>query len=846
MLRGPRRGLTGIVIVVAVCGPALRDARADPAPQAGYLGLRLADALGRLQSQGLAVIFSTDLVRPEMIVGSEPRSPSPPGPIDDLLQDLLTPHGLQARRGPGGIWMVVEGPRQGSIEGQVRRAGTRAPLADVKLHVGAAGTRALSDAQGRFVIRGLPYGIHTIAAEAPGFASGTVEGIKVTAGGTTRIVLELGPRHAAVEQVEVSAAGSPSPAPAAVPDFQLNGAQIEASPEVVRDVMMAVGRLPGIAAGEAAGELTIRGGADDEVLILLDGLELYDPFHVREQGGFTGIIDPRAVGGVSFIGGAFPAEYGGRMSGVIDVHSATPEQGPRYSAGIGSDGFAVSSRGGFRDTGHWLVSARRGDFSRIVDGLGIEPSYEPAYYDVFMKVDYRLSPSTRVQLNALRASDVVSGEDGEPIRTESQPGTFRSYQTSDYIWLGLDTTWTPRLLTQTLLSHGRLAYERDGSSPYVIRVSDDRQTGILGLKQTWFFESGRHQWKWGGDFKRLEASYEYRASMPGGLTRDITQDPGGQDLGIYVADLITVTPALTIQPGLRWDRQAYAETDESAWSPRINLAWRVTPRMALRAGWGYFSQPEKIHELQVQDGITDFAGTQRSQHLLVGVEQQLPAGMLLRADVYAKRMSDLRPRYENLYDSFGFFPEADFDRVRIEPDRARAHGIELGLSRRGSGMLSWSAAWTLATVADRVDARWVPRAWDQRHTLEFSLGVRPAPGWGIEVAGLYHSGRPTTPLTATQQTDPNGTITFVPVAGERNSERLPDYQRLDLRVSRDFRLADSLLRTFLGVSNALGRDNVCCVDNFSFKPLPGGSVAVDRDDRSGLPRLLSFGVEWEF
>jgi hypothetical protein len=221
---------------------------------------------------------------------------------------------------------------------------------------------------------------------------------------------------------------------------------------------------------------------------------------------------------------------------------------------------------------------------------------------------------------------------------------------------------------------------------------------------------------------------------------------------------------------------------------------------------------------------------------------------------------DVSPRFENLFDPFGFFPEAAHDRVRIAPDLARADGLELvvrgvprvqagGTEPRGRAWpTSWQAAYSLARVDDRVDGHWIPRAWDQRHAVNASVAWTPGPGWDLTIAGIAHAGRPTTPVSATAIASPDGdgSWTITPIFGPRNSERLPAYARADLRISRAIAIRGSHLRGTLTVMDLFNRGTSCCVTDVGFLPNADGTVTVMRHLREGLPRLITFGLDWRF
>jgi hypothetical protein len=204
-----------------------------------------------------------------------------------------------------------------------------------------------------------------------------------------------------------------------------------------------------------------------------------------------------------------------------------------------------------------------------------------------------------------------------------------------------------------------------------------------------------------------------------------------------------------------------------------------------------------------------------------------------------------RPRYWTLENDVELFPERVFARRRVEPDRMEARGLEL-FARTRPGKVTGSAGYTLARVRDRIDGVWVADPVDQRHALYLDVGVRPTPAWRLAAAWQYHSGWPVTEQRAT----------VVPLGGQRfdvdrsfgplNAERLPGYRRVDLRVTRDFRVGRGQLSIFADVFNALNHDNVRGY-NWGVNILDQtGRFQMIRYPIELLPRLPSVGASYQF
>ena len=209
-------------------------------------------------------------------------------------------------------------------------------------------------------------------------------------------------------------------------------------------------------------------------------------------------------------------------------------------------------------------------------------------------------------------------------------------------------------------------------------------------------------------------------------------------------------------------------------------------------------------------------------------------------------MSHLRPRYENQFNPNELLPETAPDRVTIAPRRAVSRGIELFFESDAAKRFDWWAGYTLSSSDDQFGRRSVPRSWDQTHSFSFGLGYRFEPGWEIDLSGIYHSGWPTTGVQARAVTDPNGIVTIEPELAARNGERFSPYHRLDLKLLRKVNVRRSALTIFLEVLNLYDRDNVCCVDEFSFTASAGGDVSVERREGFWLGRVPPMGIVWEF
>ncbi|HSE41475.1 MAG TPA: TonB-dependent receptor, partial [Acidobacteriota bacterium] len=770
-------------------------------------------------------------------------------------QAYLAPFGLKAEAGPGAIWMVVKdntknNKEKSTISGAVYDESSKKPLVGVKIKIAQQKLEALTSNHGRFVIP-IEAGIYTLEAHLPGFAVKQLNGIVVAAERKTTVVIELTSVPVQLEELVVTPGQFTLLENHPEPREFLTRQDIAELPHLSDDVFRAIGRLPGTTGGDFSAAFNVRGGELDEIQVVLDGLELYEPFHLKDFQNLFSMIDSEAIDGIDFMTGSFPAEYGGRMSGVLDMTSTTPSEGLRTSFSVSLINARVMSEGSFRSNrGQWLASARRGYLDFVLPLVDPDSSISPIYYDLFGKVQYQLGEKNLISGNFLGLFDRIHsiGDDNdERVRADYK---------NLYTWMNLKTAWSDKLNSESVFSTGWISKDREGGfveNFTSASVRDDRSFFFLGAKQDWTYDLNRRNfWKFGFDFKYLSANYQYNSfsrtatgfNQVETIRKSASLRPIGNEYSAYFADRILLLEPLAVEFGIRWDRQDYIPDDQ--FSPRFNAVYNIGRHTAIRVGWGQIYQPQRITEIQVEDGMNQFFPAQESEHRLIGIEQSFWQDFHLRLEGYQKIFKSVQPRFENLFDPIELFPEAEPDRIQILPERSEAKGIEMILRKDGDDRLSWWVGYVFSYAEDRIDDSWVPRSWDQRHALTFSINYRLGERWNANLAGLYHSGWPTTSLTAEAIRLPNGNILIQPIVGERNADRFPSFQRLDVRVGRTWNLRQGDLQLFMEVTNLLDRKNVCCVDSFDYILQADGSVQVERDLDYWLPRIPSFGLLWEF
>lgn len=626
--------------------------------------------------------------------------------------------------------------------------------------------------------------------------------------------------------------------------------QLKSLPRLGDETLRALQRLPGTATNGFSSLGSVRGGEPNETAIVLDGLRLYEPFHLKDFLSPVSVLDSRIVEGIEFYSGGFPVFYGDRMSAIVDASSVRPALSSYYELGLSLFHASALAAFDFADSrGHAMISARRsnvGDLAHYAENdFG-----EPHYSDAFARADYEFAEDLRGSFDVLLSRDSIRA-----VRSSGAQVSTNEYRNA-YVWGTLDRAWSERAASRLIASYTDLLNERDGEVNEPGRregtTHDERSFHIVGLRLENDLATGAFAHRFGAEVRRLWGTYNYTSALsteadfpfpgspPTESARAATPRPDGFETSAYWDVRTNLGERWTLQGGIRMDSQTYDGSDDGEqWSPRVSVLYEAGPGTHLRASWGRFFQSQAINELQVEDGIDEFHGAQYADHAIVSFEHSFGGGLDLRLEAFHKNYRRVSPRFENLFDPLSLFPEAEFDRVMIDAERSEAQGIEVMLRLRPHGAWSGWLGYTWSQVRDRVDGRDVPRSWDQPHAV--SLGVVWASGpWTVTLADSYHTGWPTTPL---ELIDVNGVPELV--TERRNTDRFDYFNTLDFRVTRTFALPRGALDVFVEVDNAIDRENPCCSE-YEFGQADDGTTTVTQHVDSWLPLVPSAGVLWRF
>jgi len=589
----------------------------------------------------------------------------------------------------------------------------------------------------------------------------------------------------------------------------------------------------------------------------LDGLELDEPFHLKDLDAALSIIDVSSIAGVDLITGGFPAEYGNRLTGVFNMHSVEPVAGrTRQAASLSIMNARYTIEGGDRDGRHgWYASVRRGYLDLALKLASYEDSLSPGYGDVFAKYFVNTRRLGRFGIHTLVSGDHLNYFDGPRNHLLS------SYA-NRYVW----GTWTssagPKLRQSTVLTWGDLEWRRNGdirqqNGRQTLSLADRRDYSVARLREDWQAEwTPRLLTKAGIAASSGSASYDYfswqlHTTPQNGAfvetwdTISVAASPNGSTIGGYVSQRVRLAAPLTMEVGVRYDDGSYVQGSARV-DPRVSMAWEATPTTSVRAAWGRYSEFQPLYGLHPGDLDMTFDRAERAEHRTLGVEQRLAGYVSARVELYERRISDPRPRFVNLSNTLDVFAELSDDRARVDATSAIARGVETIVQRSGVGRTDWSVTYALASIRDRFGALDAPRSTDQRHTFTADWAFHPVSNkWRVSTAWTLRSGFPITPQTYALDslgTAPNKTYYTTLTYGALNAATLPGYQRVDVRFTRYCDTSRGQVALYADVFNLLGRENPRAYDyDLYFNPFRS-VVGYD----TYLPRFPSIGLSWSF
>ena len=629
---------------------------------------------------------------------------------------------------------------------------------------------------------------------------------------------------------------------------------IKATPKEIKQVPTVGGEadiaqylqvLPGVVfTGSQGGQLYIRGGSPIQNKVLLDGMVVYNPFHSI---GLFSVFDTDIIKNADIYTGGFGAEYGGRISSIMDIKTKDGNK-KRITGRVATNTFGSkaiiegpigkSSEDGsgtsfvFTAKNSYLEQSSK-LFYNYIDTAGLPYNFA----DFYGKTSFNSNNGSKLNVFGFNFNDKVSYKSVSDLNWKSYGG-------------GSNFVVIPG--SSPVLIEGNFAY-----SKYDIqmteKVGQTRNSAIngfnMGFNFTYFL--GDNELKYGIETEGFMTDFYFRNAV----NQLIQQKQNTTQLGAYMKYKY-VKGKLIIEPSFR--AQYYASLPEFSPEPRLAAKLNLSDRVRLKLSGGLYSQnflsansDRDVVSLfsgflsgpdDLQRKFTDQQGNvyevssrlQKANHAIAGVEWDITKNLNLNVEVYNKNFTQLANLNRNkLYeDNADNSDKPDLIKKDFIIESGQAYGIDFALKYEYKKFYFWGT-YSLAKV-DRWDGTisYYP-IFDRRHNANLMTSYVFGKGldWEFNARWNYGSGFPFTPNQGFFQpvdfsstgVNTNYATSNVPVTGSPglqfgnyNSSRLSSFHRLDITLKRRFELSShSTLETVLSITNAYDRQNIFYINRYT-------------------------------
>ncbi|MEM1247458.1 MAG: TonB-dependent receptor [Acidobacteriota bacterium] len=605
------------------------------------------------------------------------------------------------------------------------------------------------------------------------------------------------------------------------PQQELNFLDIVATAGTRADPMYATQVLPGVVKLDDGSGLFVRGGDASEVATFLDRALLDHPYrNETPTGGFFGTVDAFSLQGLSLSSAGFPARYGNALSAVLDLTTREPSSLRQLSLGLGLAAASFSLEAPLGEQASVRVAGNHRDLRPMVEvnSTDLDLVDPPSGTDLAVRGTLSTSERSDFAVNAFEqraelGSEVEEGNFAGLLATRDDNRVINASWRRSFG--GVTDLSLPTFLEVTLthsdhesqVAAGVLDIDL-GDRSRRARIDLDVPIPSATLRTGLVFESVRHDS--GGTLPEVGGDFG------GDQGRRLwSLDAESRRNGAYFEVERSFGTRVGINLGARYDE--WRLLDQDAVAPRASLSVRTGKESHLRFAWGaYHQSPENEYwTLGVESGGLRLA---RAEHRVVSWQIFTPSDPLhLRIEAYQKLYEDLPlaalREGEARLTSDGDGIAEGFDLyLGFGGGALNQAALGNGLTEGWRGSLSYTYL-----EAERLYTPW--QDWSRfplqterfapdfaiPHTLQLLLH-KPLP-WDVDgsVSARWAVGRPFTPVIGAV---PFGDSLF-PVFGPVNSDRVPDFARVDLALSRPFALGgSSSALVFVGVDDVFDRRNV--------------------------------------
>ena len=626
----------------------------------------------------------------------------------------------------------------------------------------------------------------------------------------------------------------------------LNMRQLKNVPQLGEaDLFRTLQSLPGVLTeSEFSTGLVIRGGNSDQNLILLDGITVYNPSHV---GGLFSNFIVDAIKEADLLKGGFNAEYGGRLSAVLNVRSREGNRNKFNGKGSISLLSAQTTLEGPVGNGAWLMSARRTYFDQIFKGTKLHFPYY--FYDLQGHVFQDIGKNDRISMSFYAGKDDLFWDE---LYLKGQWG-------NQTVSMNYRKFFNTKLVSNWLLAKSRfnIFFGLGGESG----VNEEDYIDDLTFRSDWtWFASQDFQVRFGGEMKDLD--FVYSSTFLDSTIFDTRTHP--KEGAAYAKMKYWPTSRLMIEPGLRVNY--YDKARENIFvDPRLGMKYLLNDDRYINFSTGVYHQfMETIQDdfnpkiLDAWFAIDQTVDPASAVQYVLGYEEYFGSSYHVQVETYYKDMKNLLTFVDERSTVDEIVSDETLDDL-VDVGDGYAYGFEIFLEKRLGRLNGWASyAWSIARK--KFQQKEYYTNWDRRHVFNIIGNYRLTPKWDINGKWTFQTGQPYTPILGyyIEKVPDASNQVYRTIPGTRNGGRYPLYHRLDLGAVWHTKVKGKKMDVFIQIVNTYWQKNVFRYAYRFGSTINGvdddGDKEIDEADEgrpqrgviNGLPIIPSIGVTFEF
>lgn len=725
----------------------------------------------------------------------------------------------------------------GRLSGTVKDATTGELLPNIEIYVSGSSIVTLTDSNGNYTLEKIPVGYRRFLFRSIGYNDFTSEPIQITVAQTRNLDVELMSYSTKLDEVQIIGRSSRRVENPPVGVYKLNIQQIEKSPGGNRDISKVVQNLPGVVATPInRNDLIVRGGGPNENKFYLDKIEIPIINHFQTQGasgGNASLVNSDFLNGATLYTSAFPASRGNALSSILDLRMAEGNA-ERFKAklAVGASDVAVTFDTPIGKKSN-LIASYRVSYLQFLFGM-LKLPFLPTYQDAQFKYSYHFDERNSLYLIGLGSFDKNRLNKSLKNLTPDREAILEYIPENDqwsYVVGAVYNHLTDRGSMSVIASTNRLSnsLQKWQNNDPALGKNLDYLSNEIEAKMRFEYNTdlgGGYSLNTGASVDR--GFYDNRTLQRRYVNNEPINSFYSTELyttryAAYAAiDKVYAQNKLRLNLSARIDGNDYSSAMNNPlnqFSPRLSVSYTFLPKWSLSANAGRYYQEPSYTTMGFRNTEGELINRDRLQYIAA---DQFTLGI-----AYAPSVSE-QFSVEGFYKGYSRYPMslidstaigsggADVFAVGAEPvssvGKVRAYGVEL--MYRNDNLLGFMLNTSLTYYYSQYrkldnnlepTGAFTPTNWDNRILFNFLVSRSLPKGWDVGLRWRFAGASPTTPydIERSSQID-SWESTHRPVVdySRFNSERLPAFHQLDIRVDKTWYFPKWTFSLYVDIQNA--------------------------------------------